>query len=496
MPDVPTPSAPFTPWDGNAALEPDTADSNPWMGPIRSLLQRAPVALSPQASIRQAAQTMQEHGVSCVLLMEHGQLWGLVTDRDLRNRVVAQGIDTGAAVGTVATTATITLAADRPVFEAQLLMARHNIHHVPIVDLGQPVGLITATDMARLHNNSVVYIVGDIYKQSNVEGLARVSQRTRALQQSLAQADTSAYRTGHIITTLTDAFTRRLIELAQAELGPAPVDYVWVAAGSQARNEQTAKTDQDNCLILDDRYDAAVHGDYFAQFSRSVCDGLAACGYIHCPGEMMAMTDTWRQPVQRWTLYFDQWIHTPDPKALMLTCVFFDLRAIAGKTAILEQLRADVLRRTQGNSLFLSHMVGNALKHRPPLTLFGSISSTRKNKGPATIDLKHQGIVPIVDLARVYALAGGLDAVNSHDRLEQAAEKGEISPSSVRDLRDALEFISAVRIHHQARQTAAGLAPDNHLVLRDLSNFERTHLKEAFHVVQTLQEVLERRYQR
>jgi CBS domain-containing protein len=466
------------------------------MVPVRSLLQRAPVALPPHASIRQAAQTMQEHGVSCVLLMEQDQLWGLVTDRDLRNRVVAQGLNTEAAVQTVATANPITLEADRPIFEAQLLMARHNIHHVPVVERGLPVGLVTATDMARLHNNSVIYIVGDIYKQSNVEGLARVGLRTRALQQSLAQADTSAYRTGHIITALTDAFTRRLIELAHAELGPAPVDYVWVAAGSQARNEQTAKSDQDNCLILDDRYDATEHGDYFARFARWVCDGLAACGYIHCPGEMMAMTDTWRQPAKRWAEYFDQWVRTPDPKALMLTCVFFDLRAIAGNATLLEQLHADVLLRTQGNSLFLSHMVGNALKHRPPLTMFGNIASTRKNKGPSTIDLKHQGIVPIVDLARVYALAGGLDAVNSHDRLEQAAEKGEISSGSSRDLRDALEFISTVRIAHQARQTAEGLAPDNFLALRELSNFERTHLKEAFHVVQTLQGVLELRYQR
>jgi CBS domain-containing protein len=496
MPAAPNLPATASTVKNDSAPDSSGTDTSQWMVPVRSLLQRAPVALPPHASIRQAAQTMQQHSVSCVLLMEKDQLWGLVTDRDLRNRVVAQGLDTGNAVQTIATADPITLEADRPIFEAQLLMARHNIHHIPVVERGQPVGLVTATDMARLHNNSVIYIVGDIYKQGNVEGLARVGLRTRALQQSLAQADTSAYRTGHIITALTDAFTRRLIELAHAELGPAPVDYVWVAAGSQARNEQTAKSDQDNCLILDDRYDPTVHGDYFARFSRWVCDGLAACGYIHCPGEMMAMTDTWRQPAKRWAEYFDQWVRTPDPKALMLTCVFFDLRAIAGNAALLEQLHADVLRRTQGNSLFLSHMVGNALKHRPPLTMFGNIASTRKNNGPSTIDLKHQGIVPIVDLARVYALAGGLDAVNSHDRLEQAAEKGEISSGSSRDLRDALEFISTVRIAHQARQTAEGIAPDNFLALRELSNFERNHLKEAFHVVQTLQGVLEQRYQR
>ena len=116
----------------------------------------------------------------------------------------------------------------------------------------------------------------------------------------------SACSTGHIVTAITDALTTRLIDLAEAKLGPAPIDYVWVAAGSQARSEQTARSDQDNCLVLDDGYDEALHGDYFRAFSRFVCDGLTACGYIHCPGEMMAMTDTWRQPRWRWMQYFEQ----------------------------------------------------------------------------------------------------------------------------------------------------------------------------------------------
>ena len=179
----------------------------------------------------------------------------------------------------------------------------------------------------------------------------------------------------------------------------------------------------------------------------------------------------------------------------MLTCVFFDLRAIHGKVELLDSLRHEVLQRTKGNSLFLAHMVGNALKHRPPLGLFGTISRIRGGENAGTIDLKHSGIVPIVDLARVYALAGGVAAVNTHDRLEQVAQAGEVSQQSARDLRDALEFLSKLRIDHQARQMAQGQAPDNFLALEELSNFERSHLKEAFSVVQTLQGVLGQRYQ-
>ncbi|MFN4117607.1 putative nucleotidyltransferase substrate binding domain-containing protein [Acidovorax sp.] len=463
--------------------------------PVRALVKREPITLPPHCSIRDAALQMRELRVSSVLLVEQGHLFGLVTDRDLRNRVVAQGLSTDRPVSDIATLAPLTLQAQSPAFEALLLMARHNIHHVPVMDGARIVGMITATDLAEQHSTSAVYLAGEVYKQTTVEGLARASARIKALQQHLAAADASAYSTGHIITTITDALTTRLIHLAEAQLGPAPVDYVWVAAGSQARSEQTAKSDQDNCLVLDDRYDEAAHGEYFRAFSRFVCDGLAACGYIHCPGEMMAMTDKWRQPRHRWAEYFRQWVDKPEPMALMLTCVFFDLRAIHGKVELLESLRHEVLQRTRGNSLFLALMVGNALKHRPPLGLFGTIARIRSGENAGTIDLKHSGIVPIVDLARVYALAGGLAAVNTHDRLEQSSRSGEVSPQSARDLRDALEFLSRLRIAHQARQMAQGLPPDNFLALEELSNFERSHLKEAFSVVQTLQGVLGQRYQ-
>ena len=462
--------------------------------PIRSLIKRAPITLAPDTTIQATAALMRDLRVSSVLLVEQGLLFGLITDRDLRNRVVAQNLDISRPVSDIATLAPMTVSANSPAFEALLLMARHNIHHIPVMEGGNILGMITATDLTEQHSTSAVYLAGDIYKQSSLDGLKSISTRVGQLQQHLAAADASAYSTGHIITAITDAITTRLIQLAEVRLGPAPVDYVWVAAGSQARNEQTAKSDQDNCLILDDAYDEAAHGDYFKAFSKFVCDGLAACGYVHCPGEMMAMTDTWRQPRRVWAEYFRKWVDSPKPKSLMLTCVFFDLRAIHGQAALLDGLRQQVVQHTKGNSLFLAHMVSNALKHRPPLGMFGQITLSKGGDNPHTIDLKHTGIVPIVDLARVYALAAGVTVANTHDRLEVSAQAGEVTEQSARDLRGALAFLGKLRIAHQARQMAQGKAPDNFLALEELSNFERSHLKEAFSVVQTLQGVLGQRY--
>ncbi len=462
--------------------------------PVSALLKRAPVTLPPQTTIRAAAQLMSEQRVSSILIVEQDHLFGLITDRDLRNRVIAAGLDTQRPIMDIATLAPLFVNLHDPAFNALLLMARHNIHHVPVLDGQRIAGMITATDLTEQHSTSAVYLAGEIYKQTTVQGLQRASTRIRALQQSLAAADATAYNTGHIITAITDAITTRLLQLGEAQLGPAPVEYVWVAAGSQARSEQTAKSDQDNCMVLDDAYDEALHGEYFRQLTQFVCSGLDACGYVFCPGEMMAMTDTWRQPRARWAEYFRRWTSEPEPKALMLTCVFFDLRAIHGQTSLLDGLRHDVLQRTRGNTLFLAHMVGNALTHEPPLGFFKGLSPARSGEHKGTINLKHNGVVPIVDLARVYALAGGHAEVNTHDRLLSAADGGEISAQSARDLRDALAFLAALRIQHQAQQMARGEAPDNFLDPAEISNFEQTQLRDAFQVVQTLQTVLSNRY--
>lgn len=462
--------------------------------PLRGLLKRPPVTLPPETPIRVVAQRMRDERVSSVLVVEQGLLFGLVTDRDLRNRVLAAGLDSARPVADITTLAPLSVQRDAPAFDALLLMARHNIHHVPVLDGQVVVGMVTATDLTEQQSLSPVYLVGAIHRESTVEGLAAMTARLPALQRQLADAQASAYATSHIVSAVTDAVTTRLLQLAEARLGPPPVPYAWVAAGSQARFEQTARSDQDNCLVLDDAYDPAAHGAYFEALATQVNDALQDCGYVHCPGDMMARNPRWRQPRRAWAEAFDDWVRTPDPKALMLTCVFFDQRLVQGPAALLDGLRQDALRNTRGNRLFLAHMVHNAMSRKPPLSLFGNLSTIRSGEHRDTIDLKLTGIAPIVDLARIFALAAGHPAVNTHDRLVAAADARELSSQDVRDLRDAFEFLSALRIRHQALQIARGESADSYLPPDELSNFERSQLKDAFAVVRTLQSLLAQRY--
>lgn len=491
---LPEPPAASVPMQSAGTGESTRPAFHPMTTPVRALIRRGPVTLPPDSSIQAAARLMREQRVSSVMIVEQSHLFGVFTDRDLRNRVIATGMHPQNPIADIATLAPLSMDAQNTAFDALLLMARHNIHHVPVLDGQQIVGMVTANDLAEQHSTSAVYLVGDIHKQSTVEGLQRLSSKMGRLQLSLADAQVSAHSTGHIFTAVTDAITSRLIQLAEVHLGPAPLDYVWVAAGSQARCEQTARSDQDNCLVLDDGYDEARDGDYFKAFAAFVCNGLAACGYVHCPGDMMAMNATWRQPLRHWKTYFSGWLREPDPTALMLTCVFFDLRAIHGNKNLLEQLRRDVLQHTPGSGLFLTHLAHNALSHRPPLGLFKALSVLRSGEHKGRLDLKLTGVVPIVDLARVHALAAGDNAVGTHERLLSTDASGAIGEQNTHDLRDAFEFLAYTRIQHQCRQISEDLMPDNFLDPAELSNFERSQLKDAFAVVQSVQSLIAQRY--
>ena len=262
--------------------------------------------------------------------------------------------------------------------------------------------------------------------------------------------------------------------------------YLWAACGSQGRREQTGVSDQDNCLILDDAVQPEDDA-YFAALAKFVSDGLAICGFIYCPGDMMATNPRWRQPRRVWRDYFAGWIAKPDNEAQMLASVMFDLRAIGGDRELFDDLQKETLQLARSNSIFVAHMISNSLKHTPPISLFRGFALIRSGEHKNQVDLKHSGVVPVVDLGRVYALKGALEEVNTRDRIEAAGAAGVISPSGLAELLDAYDLIADIRLRHQAAQIRRGDKPDNFMAPGQLSDLERNHLRDAFMVVKTMQ---------
>ncbi len=462
---------------------------------IEDLLQREPVVIDMGTSVRDVAQKMRENNVSSLLVCDDKELGGIVTERDLRDRVVADALSFDAPVEKIMTPNPITLNANALAFDALVTMSQNNIRHLPIVrDNGDLAGVITNSSLVQHQSTSAVYMVGDIHKRDTFEGIAEVVDRLPQLLCTLIEAGANAYTTGHIVTSIADAATTRLLKLAEQKFGPPPVPYVWGASGSQARHEQTSTGDQDNCMIIDDSYDPDQHGEYFKAVANFVNDGLHACGYIHCPGDVMARTDEWRQPVSVWKDYFSKWIDEPEPKALMLSSIFFDLRGVWGDMSLLEPLREIIAEKAPLNRLFIVHMVGNALTHTPPLGFFRNFVMIRGGEHDDTFDMKLSGVVPVVDIARIVALESRISASNTFERLSTQIDSKVLSSSGRRDLLDAYEFISITRLEHQVKQIRRGDAPDNYLKPEELSNFERSHLRDAFSVIKTIQSAMANSY--
>lgn len=461
---------------------------------VMDLVKRPPVTIDAGRSIREAAQAMTDQKVSSIMLMEEGKLVGLLTDSTLRKRCIIEGVATDEPVSSIVRRKVTTIAHDASVFEALMTMTQLQVYHLPVMEGDRLVGIVTSSDLSRLQSTNTAFIASDIRKAQTTADLAASSRTLPELQLQLSNASATAFHIGDAISSLTDAITGKLLQLAESELGPPPVPYVWAVGGSQARQEQTSLSDQDNALILGDRA-APEHDAYFAALAKRVSDGLNDCGFIYCPGDAMATNSQWRQPVSKWREYFTAWINSPEPKALMLACIFFDLRAVYGDATLLENLRRDVLEKTRDNRIFIAYMAANALTHRPPLGFFRNFVLIQDGKHNDTFDIKHRGIIPIVDLARVFALSESLPEVRTVERLRAAAISGAVSREMSENLLDAFEYISTVRIQHQTRQIRQGRAIDNYVAPGELSELERAHLKDAFSVIKDMQETLDNRYQ-
>ena len=456
---------------------------------VSSLLTGPPITCSSDTSILEAARTMRARGISSLAILDAGALAGIVTTSDLSNRALAEGIDTALPVRQIMTPDPVTLRSDSLGTDVLHIMHERSIGHLPIVDGEELKGMVTQTDLTRLQAVTSAQFVSDIARARSAAALAKVTAQIPQLLVQLVGGGNRHEVVTRLITDIADAVTRRLLALAEAKLGPAPVPYLWLACGSQGRREQTGVSDQDNCLILDER---VTEDDlrYFDRLAGFVTEGLDACGYVFCPGDMMATNPRWRQPLSVWRGYFEDWIATPNPEAQMLASVMFDLRPIGGRESLFTDLQAETLEKASKNSIFVSHMISNSLKHTPPLSLLRGFATIRSGEHKNQLDLKHNGVVPVVDLGRIYALQGQLTAVNTRARLEEASAKGVLSKSGASDLLDAYDLIAQTRLEHQAKQVRQGGKPNNFMAPTDLSDFERSHLRDAFVVIRTLQSAI------
>ncbi len=463
---------------------------------LKDLATKEVVTAHEDISIREAAEIMSDHKVSSLVLLDsHCFPSGMITDRDLRNKVVSKGRDITGRVGDIMSAMIIKAEASDYCFEALLKMIRYNIHHLLVVDKGEMSGIITNHDLMMLQGTSPLSVAREIEGQDTIDGLVPASKKISKIITLLIREGAKAGHITRIMTEINDRLLKKVLEITESKLGPPPSGYCWIVFGSEGRREQTFRTDQDNAIIHEDPKDGGGDAEkYFSEFAAYMREALAKCGFPPCTADYMASNPQWRKPLSVWKKYFSDWVNSPTPEAILRSLIFFDFRPVHGNLLLAEQLRAFLGHEIKRHQLFLAHMANIVLQNRPPLDFLGRISCQKKGVHKGKFDVKVNGLCPIIDLARLSALEAGMYHTSTLSRLAGLKESSGAVDRFSQELEQAFEFLMSLRLRHQFRQIQDGIDPDNFIDPHGLGEMDKIMLKGAFKVTLSAQDALRKKY--
>ena len=459
---------------------------------LRSLNSRPPVACRLETPVKMALRTMHEAKIGSIVIVSPGnEPLGIFTRHDVLDRIALTQTDLEQPIATVMTAAPHVISADASVHDAALAMAHHGIRHLPVVDGGKLIGIVTERDLFALHRISMREIRRTIARSDAMPELVDAARDIRGLASHLLQQGVSAGQLTQIISTLNDALARRLIKLEQDRHGIRELNWCWLAFGSEGRYEQTLATDQDNGLIFVDEQDASAESSRrrLLPFAQSVNHALNACGYPLCKGEIMAGNPHWCLNSSEWLECFASWIRDPQPGALLKAAIFFDFRPIFGRDQLAEDLRGQLFGLTLGNDRFLRLLAEAALESGPPLGLLRDFVVEEGDEHRGTINLKTSGARLFVDAARVISLATTTAHTGTEQRLRQGGAKINMTGREIDAIVEAFYFIQLLRL--RSHDSAA----HNRINPGALNDVDRRILKESFRQARKLQARLKLDYQ-
>ncbi|BBP80895.1 cyclic nucleotide-binding protein [Pseudomonas sp. Pc102] len=459
---------------------------------------RQPIACPPHMPLRDAVRLMHENQVGSIVIVDEQQRpQGIFTLRDLRRVIADACADLGQSIAGLMTQQPFHLPPDASAFDAAIAMTERHIAHVCVVEDGRLRGVVSERDLFSLQRVDLVHLARTIRHAGRVETLAALRSDIQRLVDSMLAHGASSTQITHIITLLNDHTVCRVIELAIEEQGDPGVPFTWLCFGSEGRREQTLHTDQDNGILFEarDAAEAAAIRGRLLPLAERINQDLARCGFELCRGRIMAGNPELCLSRQEWSRRFAGFIREATPESLLGSSIYFDLRAVWGEREGCEQLRREVLAQVADNRLFQRLMAENALRQRPPVGRFRDFVVARKGAEKDTLDLKVQGLTPFVDGARLLALAHGIDACNTLERLRQLVAHEVIDAQDGAAFEEAYHFIQQTRMQQHQQQARQGLPFTNRLDPDSLNHLDRRILRESFRQAQRLQASLALRYQ-
>ncbi|MDB6048670.1 MAG: cyclic nucleotide-binding protein [Pseudomonas sp.] len=465
---------------------------------LGELAMRHPVTCSPDTPLREAVKLMHEQQVgSIVIVDEHKAPLGIFTLRDLR-QVVADGTgDFGFPIEKSMIQKPFFLSPDASAFDAAIAMTERHIAHVCLVKDQRLCGVVSERDLFSLQRVDLVHLARTIRNAPKIESLANLRGEIVQLVDRMLAHGASSTQITQIITLLNDHTVCRVIELTLLEKGDPGIAFSWLCFGSEGRREQTLYTDQDNGILFEakDAAEAAAIRAQLLPLAQQINQSLAQCGFTLCKGNIMAGNPDLCLSRGEWARRFSAFIREATPENLLASSIYFDLRVVWGDERSADELRRGILDQVADNRLFQRMMADNALRQRPPVGRFREFVLARKGAEKATLDLKVQGLTPFVDGARLLALANGVEANNTLERLRELVDKEVIEPLDGAAYEEAYHFIQQTRMQQHQLQSRQNLPYSNRVDPDILNHLDRRILRESLRQAQRLQSSLTLRYQ-
>jgi CBS domain-containing protein len=464
---------------------------------LSDMAEKKVITASKDITIKEAAEIMSRHKISSLVLLDSDGLpEGIVTDRDLRDKVVSKGRDVIDKISTIMSVTLIKSESSDYCFEALLKMIRYKIHHLLVVSKGDLKGIITNHDLMMFQGTSPLSIAREIENQKSIDGLVPVSRKINRTINILIKEEAKSRNITRIITEINDRLLKKILEITTNRLGNPPVSYCWVVFGSEGRKEQTFRTDQDNAIIYDNPkgIDDKNVKNYFSEFGAYMKDSLIKCSFPACTADYMASNPKWCQPLNVWEKYFHNWISKPTPEAVLLSLIFFDFRAVYGNFMLTEKLRAYLSQALKNQKVFFANMAGAILKNRPPLGFFKTFRVEKTGVYKDKLNIKMNALCPIIDSVRLSALEMGIYNTSTVERLKELKDKNSTINEFCSDLEHAFEFLMSLRLKHQFEQIQADKEPDNFINPDCLGTMEKRTLKDCFKLILWVQEAIKTKY--
>jgi len=449
-------------------------------------------------TVMAAAEMMRDESVSSLIACDDNlQPIGIMTDRDLRNKVVAGGLDPLIAkVKTVMTTPVISVQEDDTLFEVLYQMSRNRIHRVGVIDTKKTlVGLINESDIIRLQDRSPQRLLQAVDAAESIADLKKIHHDSEQLVVFLSRNGVRTNDLVQMISLINDQITSQLVGLLkQGRFKEMGKKSAFMVLGSEGRREQTLKTDQDNAIIIADDASSNDIADIEA-FSHVLIDALIEIGVPECPGGIMARNEFWRRSLADWKRAIDSWVGSPSGQNILNFSMFSDMRTLCGDPMLEVQLKEYIVAVAEENSIFLARMAQNVCRFASPLGMFGQIKVESSGTHLGSLDLKKAGIFALTEGVKILALSAGMLGGTTHERLAVLQQKDILSPAQVSDIEASFNLLTFMRLRGQVNSAAAGREITNYITPGSLDRVEKGRLKLALEVVKSFQGSLSQHFQ-